>query len=230
MATKLKSTASADVMPTAAAVGEEIASTEVHLGEVEGATAQPTKLPPNTPYYIAIHPSHWHVSNGLLIPSYKTIPVAAGVEGAVVKNGSVVMDGPKGVAARRGYTVLPTAIGGKSYLTSVQVPGGTHYLTIWETARSGEDTTDFDEVGYHAWVWALVNAGKIPGPSSSGLRRLRADLSIQHLKAASKAKVSAEGEAIAAITDAALKTVDAEIARSRAAAPVVRSNSAIDLD
>lgn len=220
-----------DTTPTAAPVGTAIEGDEVHLGDVDGPANQPPDLAPNAPFYIAIHPARWHVRDGLLLPQIKIIPMIAGVEGGSFSGrstGAVNMDAPKGRAAARGYTIVPTALGpnGGSYLRSVDVPGGKHYLTAWDTAHSGEKSTEFDRQAFHDWVWGHVNAGKLPGPSLVGLRRERANVADQHLKAASKAKVSAEAEARAKTTELALQVIDAYMATlKKGKAAAVRASS-----
>lgn len=231
MAKAMSSAGGKDVVPTATQVGTEIEGEAVDLGDVGGPKNQLPALTPNTPFYIAIHPNKWIVADGLLVPNYKMAHLMNGVQCAQQDGASTNMSIPKDFLAGRGYTVVPTrnGPGGRSYLKAVDVKGGKHYCTVWETARAGESATEFDNKGLHDWAWAEIKAGRLPPPATAGLRRLRQDVAQQHAKAASRAKVSAEGEADAQLTAAALKVIDAALAKLRAAAPAATAEDT-DLD
>lgn len=220
-----------DVVPTAMQVGTEVTGEVVELGDVGGPKNQLPALAPNAAFYIAIHPNKWFVADGLLVPNYKMAHLMNGVQCAQQDGATTNMSIPKDFLAARGYTVVPTrnGPGGRSYLKAVDVKGGKHFCTVWETARAGESATEFDNKAFHDWAWNEVKAGRLPPPATAGLRRLRQDVAQQHAKAASRAKVSAEGEADAALTAAALKVIDAALAKLRAAAPVA-SAEATELD
>jgi hypothetical protein len=230
MATVSKKTSA---LPAASPVGTEVQGVELDLNEANAPSTQLPLLPPSPPFYIAIHPNNWHVRDGLLMPAYKRIPLIAGVNGAVENaSGPPTMHGATGRAADSGWSVIPTAWGpgGKSYLRTVQSAFGRATITAWDTARAGEDTTEFNRQAFHDWAWALVNSGKCPGPSAMGLRRLRASVADQNMRQASKAKISAEHEHRAAQTSKALAVVDALIAKLAKAAPVVASDMGDELE
>jgi len=130
MATKLSNTAGGGAMPQAASVGTAIDGTEVHLDDVNTPALQLPTIHPNTPFLIAVHPNHWHINNGFLVPSFKMIPVKAGVEGAKVSGNGVDMSKPKQVAAAKGFTIIPTSAG----------PGGRSYLTLGTDGFGRSDT------------------------------------------------------------------------------------------
>lgn len=231
MATK-SSGAKRDYMPTAAPVGTEVEGRLVDLEGVEGPSALMPKLAPNVPFYLAVHPNQWHVLDGRLIPIVKRLPCMFGIDGADVVNGKLSMATPKANAAAKGYTVIPTSAGpgGASYLKSVDVRGGLHYCTVFETPRAGESVTEFDVAAFEAWVKTLVASGVLPGPSALGLSIAREQLRTQNMKAASKAKVSAEHEDRANRTAEALKVVEDAIAKQRKASPKVREAAPVDLE
>lgn len=223
---------SVDEMPTAAPVGTEVTGALVDLDGVDGPSTLLPRLVPNTKFYLAIHPHQWHVVDGLLVPMLKRLPLANGVDGAQDQGGKVNMAIPKQNAATKGYTVIPTSRGpgGKSYLQAIEVRGGVHYCTVFETARAGESATDFDNKALHDWINAEIAAGNLSGPSATGLETARNMLRTQAMDAAAKARMSPKHEQMAAELATSLKVVEDAIAARKQAAPIAKPNGVVDLD
>lgn len=214
-----------------ARVGQAVSGEGVSLEEVRLTRAELPLQSPNAPFLLAVHPNRWCVAGGVLVPSFATIKVEAGIEGIAEPPPGEKPSYAEAVArfGARGFTAIlnrhgpPGPDGAPSVLRrhKVKVPGtnndGVFYATAWDTLYANDSKIDCDHAALGAWIWDLVAKGIVPPPSLVGLRReldrLVGQLEVQRTRALSSERAKNRAKEI----ELAIGVLEAEIERQEAA-------------
>jgi hypothetical protein len=178
-------------------------------------------------FTLLYHPERYTVlESGAVVPVLKHLPHEPGV-GNVDEIADRSGRGPARVvvkpaisdAEERGWTAIPhtAAPNGVSYVHAVQVDGGRHYLSIFETAHVGSDHVSTDQPAYVAWLRGLEAKGIIPRPAIYVIDRLREQVVRALGQAVGRASKDDKFQTSVRIQEARLKAVDEYLAELRTA-------------
>jgi hypothetical protein len=167
-------------------------------------------LPANAPFLLAYHPARWTVmedENGThyCIPQLGRLSLMPGVDRVDRVRGGINNDDAISSWRRRGWHPIEDS---SEYLRAVQVPGGRHHMTAWETAYNGDNRTETDVPGYAEWAASIADRMSKNGhpPAMVSLRRLRVRFQELAVKAKDRGRHS---QAEAAKADKFARCVDA---------------------
>lgn len=201
------------------------------LDEPAAATSALPKLPANGRFLLRCRPDRWavHVS-GLLVPLWGRLFVEPGLNN--VENAASWRDAI-GPSIQEGWSVVDNLGAGSppggSYLVSVDVPDGKHYMTCFDRAFAGSERIEHDHQGAHDWAWRLVSAGIIQPPAPHALRAQLAELEMRLLSQETRGRSDARQAAAAVITARQIATIKTYLDRiEQSATPVARSATTME--
>jgi hypothetical protein len=182
MAVPKKKTERITVGPGAPPPGGVVSGTVVEVEEsIKTEQAFYPDLQPNSKFVLAYHPGRFVVMEGRVVPSLARVSLRAGVQGVqevgqgegkapLLSYEDTLQQWRKG-----GWTIIrhTDAPNGRSYLASVPVRGGVHYLTVFETAHIGSDRTTCNVAEYADWLDSLFLKGELASPYIQGIERMR---------------------------------------------------------
>jgi len=139
-------------------------------------------LTPCEPFFLSAHPKRFQIQRGTdgrprLVPALTAWHVEPGRSNVDIAGNKPVVDQALARRARLGWIDVPHDVDGPgtSYLRRVKVKGGVAYITRFESAYPGEESTQRDDDGYLDWVEALVKRGVLPRPSPQTIDRMLGD-------------------------------------------------------
>lgn len=144
---------------------------------------EPVDLPPNHRFLMMVHPRHWTIIDGQIVPYVKHFSLEPGVRG-VEPNGQATEALARQTA--KGWIPIPENARDpddpeETYLTVYDGKYGPVWCTEWQILYPGSSTVDCDEAGYTAFLRDLMARGVLPSPAPHILREWRARLQKRHL-------------------------------------------------
>lgn len=210
-----------------------IQATPVDVDEgMSAAASRLPRLPTKPAFLLKYHPDRWMVVEGRLTPLLGSIKLRGGENNvAETKNGRILPGRAKSIAEAEGWTVIPTSWGpgGKSYLTAVDVKGGRHHMTVFETAYAGSDQVGSNTQALHDWLWGLIRDGKLAPPAEHVLRALREKTNARWVAAVDKARTQPSFEARALQFKAELAVLDEALVEFAADAVPITDATPVDV-
>lgn len=148
--------------------------------DLDGASPEAVpKLGQRPAYLLMVHPERWQVMHGLVVPTCGNLALIGGVNRVrkvldpVTKKVRYLAKEAIAEMEERGWTVLPFAVDGESYLWE---PLPETYLSRWETPHAGSEQVTVDELGFATWLRERIDAGDIPPPRPYVLERMAESL------------------------------------------------------
>ena len=170
-------------------------------------------------FYLRHHPLSWAVdADGELVPVLDKLHKVPGLN-CVDRHGDTTL--AEAISAREGWTLIPLAAAEKTdtpdgrpgYVRGYPTArGGVAWVAAWQTPESigGKVVWRSDQIGYRAWLKALVERGVIAPPSDVVIESVRQGLQSQLQQAEAQQAFSP----VAAAKVAGLKAQIARLAQS----------------
>ncbi len=157
--------------------------------------APPPKVDASPPFFLRSHPERWTVCGDAIVPEFGRLVIQAGVNGASDLGGKLDVNDARGMAERKGWTLIPVDCVPPEHVKPGQRPSYIYrpvgrpdvHLLIYERCYPGSTRIDRDEAGYLRFCAYLQERGIVPPPKLYALEKLRDKLVHQRDELRSKA-------------------------------------------
>ena len=166
--------------------GGSVEAAPVQLDAPAAVSAQLPQLPPAPKFLLVCSPETWIIdAQGRIVPGWGNLVIEPGVNN--VEHPSHWRDAVSRERAA-GFDVVDLLSAGSPpggcYLVKVAVPGGSHYMTCFDTVYGGSSRREYDRDAAESWAWRLVGDGVIRPPAAHALRALLSDLELSERRQA----------------------------------------------